>query len=314
MCAVLLLTVCRAHAAAAEKQKLTVFHAGSLSVPFREVSAEFEKRNPDVRVEAEAAGSRDTARKISDLGRSCEVMGSADRETIKELLMPKYADFNISFATNELAIAYTAKSRHQKELTSKNWHRILLRKDVAFGRADPNRDPCGYRTVMAFQLAEKYYKIPGLAARLMAKGGQRYIRPKETDLLALLESGEIDYLFIYRSVIIQHDLRLLRLPKEINLGSTAMAAFYRQAHVEVTGKTPGEMVKLVGAPIVYGVTIPKNAGNRKLAESWVGFLLSKEGQAIMERNGQSAIAPARAAGFNRLPASLKGLCVPEPAH
>jgi len=138
--------------------ELTVFHAGSLSVPFREVSTLFEQRHPGVTVKAEAAGSRDCARKISDLGRSCDVFGSADYKVVENLLMPEHTDFNIRFATNEMAIVYTQKSNRANEISSANWCNMLLDDDVIFGRSDPNSDPCGYRTVMVFQLAEQYLR------------------------------------------------------------------------------------------------------------------------------------------------------------
>ena len=187
---------------AAAGGELVIFHAGSLSVPFGEVSAEFEKAHPDISVKAEAAGSRMCARKISDLGRACDVMGSADYKVIANLLMGEHAEFNIRFALNEMAIAYTDESRGSGDITAENWYDILAKDDVAFGRSDPDMDPCGYRTLMVFQLAEKHYEVPGLAAGLQAK--DKHIRPKETDLLALLEAGEIDYVFIYRSVAAQH--------------------------------------------------------------------------------------------------------------
>lgn len=309
VCAVLLGLCLATVGASADKQELVIFHAGSLAVPFRDVSAAFNRKYPGVVVKAEAAGSRDSARKISDLGRPCDVLGSADYEVIADLLMPMFADFNISFATNELAIAYTDKSRLADRINSKNWYDVLLRDDVSFGRADPNRDPCGYRTMMLFHLAEKHYKKPGLAKRLAQKHGTRFIRPKETDLLALLESGEIDYLFIYRSVIKQHGLKLLRLPDRINLSSPKHAGFYKQAQVSVTGTKPGEMTVLRGAPIIYSVTIPKNSPNRKMAEAWVALLLSSEGRRIMEKNGQKALAPAIADDYDKLPASLRRFCV-----
>ena len=290
--------------------KLAIFHAGSLAVPFREVTAAFNKKYPNVTVNAEAGGSRDSARKISDLGRPCDVFGSADYEVVEELLMPKFADFNIRFATNELAIAYTNKSRFHDKINAKNWHEILLRDDVAFGRADPNRDPCGYRTLMVFQLAEKQYRRPGLAEKLAKKDGDRFIRPKETDLLALLESGEIDYLLIYRSVCVQHKLNVVRLPDAVNLGSTKLAGIYKQAKVKISGKSPGEFTNVIGAPIAYSVTIPKNAENREMAEAWVALLLGPQGRRIMEKSGQSVIAPAKVDHPNKLPASLKPFCTP----
>ena len=293
--------------------ELTVFHAGSLSVPFREVSALFEQRHPGVTVKAEAAGSRDCARKISDLGRSCDVFGSADYKVVENLLMPEHADFNIRFATNEMAIVYTQDSGKHGEISSDNWYDILLDDDIAFGRSDPNSDPCGYRTAMVFQLAEKYYGAPGLATTLAEKHGHRYIRPKETDLLALLEAGEIDYLFIYRSVGEQHGLKILRLPDEVNLRSPDLVDLYATATVQVTGKRPGEFVARTGAPIVYSVTIPKAAKNRDLAEAYVALLLSPDGQAIMSRCGQEPLVPAQTREYDRLPASIQPLCSQEDA-
>jgi len=53
----------------------------------------------------------------------------------------------------------------------------------------------------------------------------------------------------------------------------------------------------VGKPIVYGVTIPKNAPNPDLALEFVKFLLGPEGQAIMAEQGQPPIVPHSAAGI-----------------
>jgi molybdate/tungstate transport system substrate-binding protein len=287
------------------RERLTIFHAGSLSVPFRELSALFQQRHPGVEVRAEAAGSRDTARKVSDLGRRCDVLGSADYKVVQNLLVTKHVRFNIRFSTNELVIAYGSRSRHAAEISSRNWHEVLLRGDVAFGRSDPNRDPCGYRSEMLFQLAERHYKRPGLAAKLRGKGGKRFIRPKETDLLALLESGEIDYLFIYRSVAVQHKLKIISLPEAINLRSSALANHYRTARVEVTGKRPGHHITREGEPIVYSVTMPTRALRPDLAEAYIALLLSPVGQALMKRNGQPPLTPPLVDGAAHLPASLK---------
>ncbi len=287
---------------------LTIFHAGSLSVLLRELSTLYQQRHPNVKVLAEAAGSRDTARKVSDLGRSCDVLASADYQVVENLLMPAHADFNIRFATGEIVIAYTDKSRQREQLSEDKWPAVLLNSQVAFGRSDPNRDPCGYRTVMVFQLAERHYQRPGLAEQLAAKHDRKYIRPKETDLLALLEAGEIDYLFIYRSVAMQHHLPFLSLPGPINLSSPRWAARYAEASVEVTGRQPGESLSRTGAPINYSVTIPKGASNRAAAEAYVALLLSPEGRAVFERNGQGPIVPPLVDAPERLPEPLKKWC------
>ncbi len=290
---------------ASRTRELVIFHAGSLSVPFRELALAFEKKNPGVKVKAEAAGSRRCARKISDLGRRADVMASADYKVVENLLMPEHASYNIRFATNEMAIAYTARSMRARDAEKGAWHRILLDPEVRFGRSDPNSDPCGYRTLMVFQLAEIHYGVPGLAKRLEARHGRKFIRPKETDLLALLEAGEIDYLFIYRSVAVQHGLRTVLLPPEINLGSPRFAKGYRRAKVTVTGKTPGTFITRTGEPMVYSVTIPRSARHRPLAEAFVAFLLSEEGRKIVEKNGQPFLRPVVVDGEENLPAVLR---------
>ena len=287
-------------------EELVIFHAGSLSVQFREISALFQKEHPEIIIKAEAAGSRSCARKISDLNRKCDVMASADYKVVANLLMPDHADFNIRFALNEMVIAYTDRSGRSDAISPENWHEILLEDDIFFGRSDPNLDPCGYRAMMVFQLAENHYGIVGLAERLKKK--DKYIRPKETDMLALLEVGEIDYLFIYRSVAVQHGLKMILLPNEINLKSPALADSYRKATVQVTGKKLGEFIVRKGEPMVYSVTIPRRAPNPKAAQKWVELLLSPRGQAIMKKNGQPTIAPAIADGFEHLPQSIQPLC------
>jgi len=68
--------------------RLIVFHAGSLSIPFKEMGEAFTKKYPGVKIQREAAGSRTCARKITDLKRPCDVMASADYTVIQNLLLP----------------------------------------------------------------------------------------------------------------------------------------------------------------------------------------------------------------------------------
>ena len=289
---------------------LIIFHAGSLSVPLKEVSAEFKKLHPDVNVLPESAGSVASARKITDLNRPCDIMASADYAVIDNMLIPKYADYNIRFVSNEMAIVYTEKSRHASQINQKNWFDILLKDDVAFGRADPNADPCGYRSVMTLELAEKYYRRPGLATQVTGKD-QQYIRPKEVDLLALLESGSIDYIFLYKSVAMQHGLKYLTLPDQINLKNPAFAAEYATATVEINGKKPGEKETMKGEPMIYGVTILRDAPNRDAAVAFLEFLLSGDkGMKIMERNGQPSVIPMPVGNYDKVPPQLRPFVKP----
>jgi len=270
--------------------KLIIFHAGSLSVPFNELAEAFNKEHPGIEVVLEGAGSRECARKITELKKPCDIIASSDYRVITDLLIPEFTEWYVGFATNEMCIAYTADSRASDRIDGKNWYKVLLEDSIAYGRANPDLDPCGYRTLMTFQLSERYYNVPDLASGLANKDNE-HIRPKEVDLLALLEARAIDYIFIYRSVAVQHDLKYLVLPDEINLKSPDLAGYYAEAAVSVSGKSPGENIVQKGEPMMYAVSIIKNAPNRPAAELFIEFLLTEtKGKMIMEKNGQPGLS------------------------
>jgi molybdate/tungstate transport system substrate-binding protein len=280
--------------------KLVIFHAGSLAVPFKQLADEFTRENPSVRVLREVAGSRECARKICDLGKICDVIATADSKVIKNLLIPKYTDWYVEFAHNELVVVYNPKT--VTGITVENLPDKLLECSDLY-RADPDLDPCGYRTLMVWQLMQSYYQRPGLYGKLLEKSPANKVRPKETDILALLESGQVDCFFIYRSVAEQHKLNYLVLPDEVNLSQPSLAKTYSQAQVEVTGAKPGTTLTRIAEPIVYGITIPNNAEQPELAEAFLRFVLSEQGRSIMQDNGQGVlqnIVPAEAPRVKKL--------------
>ncbi len=288
-----------------DKKEIIIFHAGSLSVPFKKLKDEYQKKNPGVNILLEPSGSLVCARKVTELKKECDIVASADYMVINKLLIPDYASWNIRFATNEIVIAYNDKARYAQEINANNWTDILLRDNVIYARSDPDSDPCGYRTVLTFELAEKYYKMPGLIDKLMSKNVD-YIRPKEVDLVALMESHSIDYMFQYKSVASQHGLRYVKLPDEINLSDPAMEHLYKSVSVDVTGNSPGSKIKMQGDNINYSVTILKNAPHKDLAIDFLTFMFSDEGMNIFRNEGQDPIIPAIAEYPERIPERLSG--------
>ena len=69
-------------------------------------------------------------------------------------------------------------------------------------------------------------------------------------------------------------------------------------------------IVIEGAPILYGITIPKNAENRELAISFVKFLIGGEGRSILESCGQNAVYPALVDRPSNVPRELAGLVRP----
>jgi len=307
---------------------LKVFHAGSLTEPLKELKEIFESKYLNVDVQLEAAGSVKTIRKVTELDKEADIVASADYSLIPKMMYPEYADWAIKFAKNQIVLAFLNTSKYAGEINSDNWYEILRKPDVKFGFSNPNDDPCGYRSQMVLQLAELYYNDSRIYDDLIAKNSnlefveengsyvlrmpnsesinpntnKLMVRSMEMELIYALESGEIDYYFIYRSVAKQHNHKFVEFPEQIDLSSDKFADFYRKVKViQANGK------EVSGKPIVYGITIPKNAVHRDYAERFVEVVLSDEGQRIFEELGQPPIS-AKVDNFDKLPNRLKN-CV-----
>ncbi|MCD4768796.1 MAG: extracellular solute-binding protein [Bacteroidales bacterium] len=293
-----------------DKTTVIVFHAGSLSVPIKEVVNRYEEMNPDVNIQLEGAGSVTCARKITELMRQCDIMISADYRIINQMLIPEYASWNAIFASNSMVVAYTDKSYRAGEIDESNWYEILLDERSIYGRADPDADPCGYRTLLTFKLAGILYDKPGIADVLAVKD-VNMIRPKGVDLVALLEANVVDYIMEYRSVAAHHKLEYIELPPEINLSDQRFENLYRSVSVLITGSKPGENIEISGGTIAYGVTLLDGAPQKEEAVKFLSFYLSDIGLGIIEKSGQTIIKPAEIFGQDHIPEVLYDLLMEE---
>jgi len=281
-------------AVAGSKAKVVIFHAGSLTVPFSKMETAFEADHPNIDILREAGGSTKMARLISEVGKTADIMAAADFEVINKSLIPDHSKTNIRFATNQLVLAYTGNSRYADGITTDNWYEILMRDKVEWGHSDPNLDPCGYRSLMVMQLAEKYYGSPGLYEKLIQSRKEKNIRPKSVELVSLLKTGNMDYAWEYLSVAVQHDLKYIKLSDHINLGDYQFDEFYKTAEVKVTGDKPGTWTTRTGKSCTYGVTLIKDAPNREGAVLFLDYLLDPEGGLkILKNMGQPPFIPAR---------------------
>jgi molybdate/tungstate transport system substrate-binding protein len=288
-----------------EDGTLVVYNAGSLARPLRAALDTFAKRER-VRIEQENAGSLETARKLTELGKIPDLIALADAEVFPGYLMPAHVSGYVEFARNRMVLAYTDRSRYADEMSTDNWWRIAQRPSVEVGRSDPELDPNGYRTLLTWQLAELHLGERGLAERLAARSPARNVRPKEADLVGLLQAGEFDYIWSYESMARSMDMRYVTLPAEVDLSDPAHADLYGRASVEVRGAAANATVTFRGQPIVYAFAVPDSAPHRVLGERFARFLLSGEGRAVLRSEGLDAVdAPiargARAAWMPAVP-------------
>ena len=282
---------------------VTIFNAGSLGAPFAAVGRAFEARNPGVAVQQETTGSLEAARKLTELGKIPDVLGVADVHVLTTLIEPDFADWHAVFATNAMVLLRGAGAA---PLDSTNWVAGLLRPGIRTARADPALDPNGYRTLMAVQLAARTAGEPSLESRLLAAMPPAFMRPKEAELSALVQAGEVDYAWSYRSIGVKTGLPWIQLGARTDLSDPGLESWYAQAVVRVPGGSAGgqDSVTLRGSAIAYGVTVPTGAANREGGEAFVAFLLSEEGRRILAAEGLTPLDPVRFGGPGAVPAAI----------
>lgn len=288
-------------------QRVTIFNAAALGPPFRMLLSDLRAQGIIRQADQENSPSLEAVRKLTDLDKVPDVLAVADVSLLDSLVVPRFSSWYLVFGANALVLAYGPASLHADEITPANWTGILLRPGVRTGRSDPRVDPSGYRTVMAAELAERFYRKPGLAVRLRAAMPERYVRHAEADLSALVEAGELDYIWTYRNLAKAHGLRWVELPPEINLESPDLAAWYQLVEVTVPGSAATRPLRLRGAPIAFALTIPRAAPHPRLAEQFVARLLSPAGRTLMEQSGFTMLAKPFVVGSGAPPVARQAM-------
>lgn len=269
---------------------MTIFHAGSLEPPFGEAEPQFEDQY-GVEVNREAKGSVASTQKITQQGRSADVLGVSDYRLIRDRIIPDYGKWYCIFQTNAMTIHYTSDSTGADEISTDNWWEVLTRDGVSIGHSDPAVDPGGYRAVMTQQLG----KIAFDGSKLYDDATYQKLRDNsvvptgtETKLVGQLQSGKLDYALNYRSVGTTADVQMVGLQPQVDLSKAT--AEYAKHYAKATVET--ESGDFSGAPIAYGMTVPGVANAPGLGAKWVEFMLSEPGRQIQEAKGFVPVDPA----------------------
>jgi molybdate/tungstate transport system substrate-binding protein len=175
-----------------------------------------------------------------------------------------------SFGSSPLVLGYNPSSRFADDLRAKPWYRVIDQPGFLLGRTDPATDPKGVLAVTALEQAAKGHGIPALNAIASSTSN---VYP-ETSLVGQLQAGQVDAGFFY--------------------GVEAAAADIKTVPLSGT--------KLAG---VYTLTVLNRAPHAAAARAFVSFLLGKDGQRILEKNGIVPINPPKVSGRATVPKDLK---------
>ena len=323
-----------------EQHILKIYCAGSLLYPMEQVAEAFMEQYPDITVQIEGHGSIQVIRHPVELNDPADLLMVADYSLIPIMMykapLPdgsgNFTDWYIRFAGNELVLAYTNQSLYKDELTSKNWYTILARPDVKLGISNPIIDALGYRGLQVLQLAEYYCGEPQIFETVIGTWFDPEIKTVEVDektaifvpevedpnedkismrassiqIMPLLETGALDYSFLYKSNAEQHGLNYLTLPNEINMGNPDYDTYYAKAQVKFQHQRFQSIgLDRYGKTIYYGLTIPETAENPEDAVLMIAFILGGEGKTIFEELDHSVYMPAYADNIGGVPEELK---------
>ena len=267
-------------AAARAGQTVDVLYAASLvNLLERGVGPAFGKASGD-RFRGYAGGSKQLASEIKGRLRHADVFISAAPKVNRALMGEANGDWvrwYVTFAQSPLVIGYNPKSRFATAFGKEPWYEALLQKGIRLGRSDPKLDPKGALTLALMEKAEAFYKMPGLAQRILgAADNPRQIFPEET-LVGRLQSGQLDAGFFYASETADDRIPAASLPAA------------------------------VAPKAVFTVAILRGGRHEQAAEAFLAYLLGPQGRAFLKQHGLDPVAPAIAGDPATAPPGVKAL-------
>ncbi len=250
-CAIALLAAVTLVGASATPAPVSVLYAGSLVTPMENVVRPALLAQ-GIAFNGEPGGSKKLANFIRDGLRMPDVFISVDPALVKGL--GDRVARATTFANTTLGVGWSDKSRFAAQLDATDSTRvryILSLPGIKIGRTDPQLDPKGRYTIDAM-------KIAGGAAILGTDENPGQVFPEE-DLLARIDTGEIDAGFFYKTEALARGLHFVALP-----GKAAM-----------------------GDRISYTLAVMRSAPHPVAAAAFERFILTGSGRAILRKAGLS---------------------------
>jgi molybdate/tungstate transport system substrate-binding protein len=292
-----------------QRDPVSVMYAASLLKTFEESLGPAFQTDTGYPYQGEARGSVQIANMILDGLRRPDVFVSAGTIPIMKLMnaTDPLADWLVKFGAAEMVIAYSPDSRFFNDLEKARtgqipWYEVLSNANLKFGRTDPELDPKGYYMIIAAELANKYYNDLGIKQSILGEDrNPTQIFPEET-LKTILEQGQLDAVAAYKHEAVARGLPFITLPPEINLANPTFSNFYKTASYTLED---GKGQTVFGEPTYFSFTIPNTVKNLAGATSFATFILSPNGESILEDQGLNIIKPVIEGNVEKVPSAIK---------
>jgi ABC-type molybdate transport system substrate-binding protein len=240
-------------------EPLRIYAAGSLSEAFTEIVAAYPAKGD---VETPVFGPSGVLRERIEHGDHVDVFASADMDQPRSLARSSSGSFVVMFAHNRLC----ALGRTSLGLTSDNLLDRLLDPSVRLATSTPGADPGGDYAWAVFARAEAVH--PGAQALLQQKAMQLVGGPTSKPLVQ--GHGAVEGVFLADRA-------------DVMLGYCSSSGPVMQA---ISGLTNVALPPTLTVAPAYGLIV---LTDHPLAAAFALFILSEQGQAILQRRGFAAI-------------------------
>ncbi len=263
-------------------------------------------------------GSLTLAREIAQ-GNPVSVFLSVSKSAVSSTYLNSTAPgWAIAFAGDQMSIAYSNATKHdlaaEKVITAfqsasetnttgawSAFYSNLTSGSVKVGMSDPNADPAGFRGWLVLEAAGFAYAEGNqshFTTRMLQNKGN-VTGASAADLVAPLQAGQIQFLFIYRSAAVAQNLNYLHLPSSVNLGNPSIEKYYSQ----FTYKTAGGLE--TAAPIVLFATVPKDATNPFGSLEFTSYIVQHS--SVLSSYGLTPFSPAVLYNSTDVPQTIQNL-------
>lgn len=252
---------------------VSVVYAGSLVSTMEGPLAAALAARTGIRFSGEPKGSKELANLIRAGLRNPDVFIAVDPKLLDGLRGPAHGNFISSytvFGSARMLVGYSPRSPYRALFEAaahgkRSILSVLLAPGVRIGRTDPRLDPKGALTIRSVKLLVQEAHLPASTAQKILARAKTF---PEEDLLARVETGELDAGFFYSTETSVRQLPVVELPGPANLS--------RQ--------------------ITYAIAILNAAPHPQQARRFVDFVLHGPGKAILERAGLQYFAHPREVG------------------
>jgi ABC-type molybdate transport system substrate-binding protein len=284
---------------------LSLQAAGTLNVVLPQLASELVNQTPGISAPAAAQtyqGSLDVTTAITSLAAKVDVAALADFRLPPSLLEPRYASYEVVFASTPEALVYNASIPAFQGINVTNWGTTLATTVATpgvpkFGVWNASTDPNGYNEIFTMMLQGMIYgggDISAVYGHFYSGAPGQYATPspattvieKEAQAASLLRTGVVSAVITYRSYAIENHLSYVALNPIVGLFANNTTALHDYAELSTKViSSSGGLGTVVPAPILFAATVPLDAPNPALGAAFLHLLVSPQGGSVLSAGG-----------------------------